>query len=104
MLELNCAMSYKNVPKAYNQCIPVISDCDQSVLPDCPSDIKREKGKNLSMFKQHKHIFYSFLFPPFYYATLFCNSVIHVFKLFFFPNISQLMQLISCNKIVTTPP
>ena len=24
--------------------------------------------------------FYSFLFPPFYYTTLFRNSVIHVFK------------------------
>jgi len=24
--------------------------------------------------------FYSFLFPPFYYTTIFRNSVIHVFK------------------------
>ena len=45
--------------------------------------VPKKKVRTYQCLNSTNIFFYSFLFPPFYYITLFRNSVIHVFKLFF---------------------
>lgn len=92
MLELNCAMSYKDVPKAYNQYIPVISACSGDKCGKPKEDTRGTKRKNLSMFKQYKNIcLIIFYFLHFNILHYFVIQIYKYLNCSFF-NISKLMQ------------